>query len=118
MAKEFDFENLEVYQMAIDFVNMIYEITKRYPKSELFTTVSQFRRASLSIPLNIAEGAGRLHKKERIQFYQIAKTSVSECIPIMEISKKQGFLKEDEYQKLYQIGLKLSKMLVGLIKSV
>ncbi|MFH0775492.1 MAG: four helix bundle protein [bacterium] len=118
MEKGFDFENLEVYQKAVDFTNIVYGVTKKYPKSELFATVSQFRRAALSIPLNIAEGAGRLHEKEKRQFYQIAKTSVNECIPIMEISRRQEFLGEDIHQKLYQSSLELSKMLAGLIKSL
>ena len=56
--EKFDFEKLKVYQKALDYVDFVYEITRRFPNTEIFSLSDQFKRASLSIPLNIAEGSG------------------------------------------------------------
>jgi len=114
----FDFEKLEVYKKSLDFADEIYNITKTFPKSEIFGITSQFRRAALSISLNIAEGSGRTYNKERKQFYQISRTSVHECIPIIEICKRQNFINDVIHKRLYQNCTELGKMLIGLIKSV
>lgn len=63
MEKGFEFENLKVYKLAISFNNKVYEVTRSYPKSEMYGLISQFRRCTSSIALNIAEGYGRYHKK-------------------------------------------------------
>ena len=54
----FDFENLKVYQKSLAYVDFVYELTKKFPKEEIFSLANQFRRASVSICLNIAEGSG------------------------------------------------------------
>jgi four helix bundle protein len=56
--EQFDFENLKVYQKALDYVDFVYKITKTFPKEEMFSLSDQFRRAATSICLNIAEGSG------------------------------------------------------------
>ena len=69
MKKElFNFEKLEVWNLAIDFVDKIYECTNSFPKSETFGLSNQLRRAAISIASNIAEGAGRFNKKDFIRF--------------------------------------------------
>jgi len=85
---QFNFEKLEVYQDAIELANKIYEITKPFPKSEIFGITNQLRRASISIPSNIAEGSSR-GKKEFIPFLNIGLGSCYECVPLLEISKRQ-----------------------------
>ncbi|NLE64299.1 MAG: four helix bundle protein, partial [Elusimicrobia bacterium] len=65
---EYDFEKLHVYQKSLILVERVYAATKDFPKEEQFGVTSQIRRASLSIPLNIAEGKGRYHKKVLVQF--------------------------------------------------
>ena len=87
----FNFENLKVYQMSIDFVNYIYEITKKFPKDELFGLTNQLRRASVSIPLNIAEGSSRTGKDFK-HFLSLSRGSCFECVAITTIAKKQSFL--------------------------
>lgn len=97
----FSFEKLEVYKEALDFANEIYEVTKRYPKEEIFGITNQIRRAAMSIALNIAEGSGRT-KKEFRHFLDMARTSGYECIPLLEISKKQNYIKPEEFNVLYE----------------
>lgn len=80
--------------------------------------LDQLTRAALSIPLNIAEGNGRWHKKEKRQFLWIARGSVFECVPIIQILREKEVVSEEEYSKLYIALERMSKMLSGLIKSV
>jgi len=62
-------KDLEVWKNSISMFTEIYSITKDFPNSELYGLVSQIRRSAVSVPSNIAEGAGRNHDKENIQFY-------------------------------------------------
>ncbi|MFA5010608.1 MAG: four helix bundle protein [Ignavibacteria bacterium] len=71
-------KDLEVWKKSIDLVSEIYEITKSFPKEEIYGLTNQIRRSAVSIPSNIAEGAGRNHDKEFIQFLYIAMGSSSE----------------------------------------
>lgn len=80
----FNFEKLEVYNKSIILAKEIYELTGKYPDKEQFGLTGQFRRAAVSVSLNIAEGSGR-SKKDFRHFLIIAKTSVQECIPLLEI---------------------------------
>ncbi|PIV09252.1 four helix bundle protein [Candidatus Roizmanbacteria bacterium CG03_land_8_20_14_0_80_36_21] len=113
----FNFENLQVYQMSIDFVNSIYEITKKFPKDELFGLTNQLRRASVSIPLNIAEGSSRTGKDFK-HFLSLSRGSCFECVAITSIAKKQNYLTELEFNKIYQTCLSLSKMISKLKSSL
>ena len=115
---KFNFEKLDVYQKAIDFANDIYKITKQFPKTELFGLINQLRRASLSISLNIAEGSGRYHKKEKKQYYRMARGSVYECIPALTLSLRQELINENEYNRFYNDCYDISRMISGLITSV
>src|SRR4030066_2467328 len=87
--ERFDFENLKVYQKALEYVDFVYENTKHFPKTEIFSLIDQFKRASISICLNIVEGSGG-SKPEFNQFLKIARRSVRECIAISEISYRQN----------------------------
>ena len=109
-----DHKNLDVWKMAIDFVAEIYKATDSFPKSELYGLTNQIRRAAVSIPSNIAEGAARNSDKEFIQFLHIALGSLSETETQIIIADKLAFLKE-EGPLLEQIQT-LRKMLTGLIK--
>jgi four helix bundle protein len=119
MSKDhFIFEKFDIYQRSIKFANSIYNITKKYPKSEQFSLISQLKRASLSISLNLAEGFCNHYKNEKIHYYRIAKGSIHECIPGLSISETQEFINKKEYQILYDECFELSRMISGLIKSI
>ena len=119
MAKtiSFKFEGLVVYQKAIDFANKIYLLTKRYPRDEMFGLTTQFRRAAVSISLNIAEGSART-KRDFRRFLDIARGSVYECVAILQISQKQNYINKSIFDELKESLTELSKMLSGLKRSV
>ena len=115
--ERFDFENLRVYQKALEYVDFVYEITKDFPKTEIFSLTDQFKRASTSICLDIAEGSGG-SKGEFNQFLKIARRSIRECVAIADISYRQKFI-EDKFRRRSRIFFSdLSKMVNGLIKSL
>jgi len=115
--ERFDFENLKVYQRALEYVDFVYKITKNFPKTEVFSLTDQFKRASISICLNIAEGSGG-SKEEFNRFLKIARRSIRECIAITEITHRQKFIDDKIKQRSRDFCLELSKMINGLMKSL
>lgn len=113
-----NFKELLVWQKSIDFVTEMYRITETFPKAEIYGLISQIRRASVSIPSNIAEGNSRRSKPDYLQFLKIARGSCAEVETQLIISKNLGFLNEDDYLKLNQEIIEITKMLNGLINSL
>ena len=113
----FNFEDLDVYSKAIDFVSGIYSLTKTFPKDEMFGLTGQLRRAAVSIPANIAEGPAR-SKKEFGRFIDIARGSVFECVTLLQISLKQRYVDGNKFIDLTNELTDLSKMLSGLKRSI
>jgi four helix bundle protein len=112
----FMFEKLDVYQRAVTFAERITVLTKSFPAQGHYHLVDQLRRASLSISLNIAEGNGRWHVKDRKNFWWIARGSVFECVPLLELCKREKLITEDTWAALKAELEILSKMLTALIK--
>ena len=112
----FDFEKFEVYKKAKQFTKEISDYLENIP-SKNTRIVDQLSRASLSIPLNIAEGAGRYSKADKKHFYTIARGSVFECIALFDILLDKKLLELELKQKWYRDLEELSKMLSGLINS-
>ena len=111
-------KDLEAWQRSIDLVTDIYLITKSFPKEECFGIISQLRRAAVSIPANIAEGAGRNTTGELKQFLGIAMGSLSELETLVLISSKIGYLNEAEFSSLQdKISLQF-RLLSGLRHSL
>src|SRR6056297_3458131 len=97
----FQFEKLEVYKDALDTVDKIYKITKNFPKDEMFGITSQLRRAGVSIPSNIAEGSSR-GSNEFSHFIDIGLGSCYECVPLLEVSKRQEYILNKDQLCLYE----------------
>ncbi|MDD4747592.1 MAG: four helix bundle protein [Salinivirgaceae bacterium] len=110
--------DLEVWKKAITLVTEIYKETELYPKTELYGLTSQIRRAAVSIPSNIAEGAGRTSLKEFAYFLSIALGSLSELETQLIISKNLEFLSNDSFEKLIKELVLIRKMIFGLKKSL
>ena len=115
--ERFDFENLKVYQRALEYVDFVYEITKSFPNAEVFSLTDQFRRAAISICLNTAEGSGGT-KIEFNRFLKIGRRSIRECVAITEISYRQKFIDDRFRNQSRSLCLELSKMINGLMKSL
>jgi len=106
-------KDLDVWKKSIDLVAQIYELSKCFPKEEVFGLQGQIRRAAVSIPANISEGASRNTKKEYIQFLYIALGSASEVETHLIVSRKIGFISAID-EALANIE-NIKKMLNGLI---
>lgn len=109
----FDFEKLDVYQLAISFCREIEKIIDTIPRLE-FRFIDQLGRASLSIPLNIAEGSGRAHDKERRQFYLIARGSAFECVPLLTLLDEKNRISKEQHSGLRETLNRLVQMLTKL----
>ncbi len=112
------FRDLKVWKEAHQFVLNIYKITSEFPKIELYGLTSQIRRASSSIPANIAEGFGRFSTKEYIQFLIIARGSLEEVNYFLILSKDLTYITETNYQLLSKQTDNIGKMINGLINSL
>lgn len=110
------YKELIVWQKAIVLVKEIYGYTNSFPETEKFGLVSQMRRSSISIPSNIAEGWGRMSKKNYIQFLRTARGSLFELETQIIISAELNFNKNTE--NIESLIVEISKMLNALIKSL
>ncbi|MDF2831089.1 four helix bundle protein [Chryseobacterium indoltheticum] len=113
-----NFKELLVWQKSMNFVTEIYELTNDFPKNEMYGLISQIRRASISIPSNIAEGNSRRSVADYLQFLKIARGSCAEVETQLIIAQNLKFLNEEHYLKLNQGIIEISKMLNGLINSL
>lgn len=114
----FGFEKLEVWQRAIAFADEVYSVTRHFPADERFGLTNQMRRAAVSISSNLAEGSGRISKKDFARFVEIAAGSLYEVISQSHIGKNQGFLPSDDFERLYAAAEEQSRMLSGLRRSL
>lgn len=108
-------KNMDVWKLSMDLVTNVYELTTKYPTEERYGLAQQMRRAAVSIPSNIAEGAARKSPKEFIQFLHISLGSLSELETQLEISKRLGFIREDSISALINLN-RIRQMLQGLIR--
>ena len=113
----FKFEELRVYQESIDFVDEVYITIKSWPADERFGLTDQFRRASSSIKLNIAEGSSR-SKRDFGRFIDFAKGSCYECIAILTIAQNRNYLSAEQRLSMYNLLDKIARMLSALKSSL
>ncbi len=113
----FAFEKLRVYQRAVAFADQICSLTRGLPRGYFFLA-DQLNRASLSIAANIAEGNGRFTKADRRNFFGIARGSVKECVPLLELASRQGLVSPDRHAELKSELQEIAKMLSGLTNGV
>jgi four helix bundle protein len=112
------YRDLKVWNKAIELVVEVYEISKKFPKSEIYALTSQVRRAVVSIPSNIAEGEQRKNIKEYIHFLSIAKGSNAEVQTQLYIASKLNYVSETDINKAMFLSDEINKMLTSLIKAL
>ncbi len=113
----FAFEKLLVYQKSVAFADEVCTLSKSFPRGYFFLA-DQLNRAALSIAANIAEGNGRFTKPDRKNFFGIARGSVQECVPLLELAHRQELLPDGQRQQMKQELEEIARMLSGLIKGV
>ena len=111
-------ENLLVWKKAHELTLKIYEITKDFPKDELFGLTSQMRRSSTSIPCNIVEGKARGSSKDFKRFLLIARGSLEELKYQILLSKDLNYINENTYQEILNITKEVGRLLNGLMVSL
>ncbi len=111
-------KDLEVWKNSIELVKEVYEVTGNYPQSEMYGLVNQMRRAAISVPSNIAEGAARNSSKEFVRFLSVSQGSLSELETQIIVSERLGFL-ESQYSKGLSDKMALIRaQLTGLVRSI
>ena len=113
-----NFRDLKIWQEGYRLALEVYEITRSFPRDELFGLTNQIRRASVSIPSNIAEGTGRWGVKDKIQFLMIARGSLTETQSHLSIAFGLKYLTEDKYKQLDDAYEILARSLNAFIKSL
>ena len=116
MENYFDFEKLIVYQKSLDFIDKIFEIYKTFPTDYKISIGSNLIRAALSVANNLAEGNGKLSKKEKNRYFGISLDSTRECISVFNVLKRQSLLDDKKYTELRGDGKEITSMLFGLLK--
>ena len=106
--KSKSFKELIVWQKAHQFVLAVYQMTKSFPKEEIFGLTSQFRRAAVSIPANIAEGYRKRGKADKVRFFNISEGSLEECKYYLILTKDLGYARTDQENELAE---EVSKLL-------
>lgn len=113
-----NFRKLKIWDRSVELATVIYDITKNYPKVEMYSIVSQMRRSVVSVSSNIAEGSGRQSKKEFKHFLNIAKGSSYELETQLTISRNLGFISQNTFKEIIASLVELHKMIHSLIKTL
>ena len=112
----FNHKKLDVWKMSVSFVTMIYELTRDFPKSEVYGITNQLRRAAVSIPSNIAEGASRDSAKDKKRFYEIAWSSLVEIDTQLEISKRLNYVNTQTNSEYLHVEEMMNSLFATLTK--
>ena len=112
------YQQLTVWQKAMDLTTSVYELTASFPKEERYSLVDQMRRAAISIPSNIAEGKGRKSQNDFKHFLSIARGSVNELETQILLSERLSYTDKEKSDKIIGLADEVGKMINGLINSL
>jgi four helix bundle protein len=118
MPRTLGFRDLDVWQRSMDLVIEVYRITRAFPQSELYGLTAQMRRAAASVPANIAEGNGRLFRKEYAHHVSIARGSIAELSTCLEIAQRLGYVSPALVSDLLKLADDISRMLLMLVRAL
>jgi four helix bundle protein len=113
----FAVENLQIYQNALDFADEVLAATEQFPRG-YGLLADQLNRASVSIAANLAVGNGRFTKPDRKHFFGIARGSILECLPLLELSARRALVDAEHHERLCARLEELGRMISGLIKGL
>lgn len=111
-------KELDAYKISMDLVTNIYLLTKKFPKEELYGLTNQIRRAAVSVPANISEGAARHSSKEYTQFLYISLGSITELETLMNIAFNIAYIDKFSYKKIQDQIEKIRALILGLIRYI
>lgn len=111
------FTGLKCYQRAMDVALAVYELTRGFPKEEMFGLTSQLRRAAVSVISNIAEGKGRLTEKDLVRFLATARGSLFEVEAQIALAERLSYIKQLEAVRILAMTSETGKLINGLIRS-
>ncbi len=114
----FRFEKLDVWHKAIEFAEIVYQLTKGFPADERFGLTNQMRRAAVSISSNIAEGIGRSTAKEKARFVEIAYGSLLEVVSQTHLARRLQMLTSDQFEQITSVADDVARMLSGFRNSL
>lgn len=112
------FEDIIAWQKAYAFALAAYKATRAFPENERFGLCSQFQRAAVSVPANIAEGYKKISKADKLRFFNIAQGSLEECRCYVHLSKDLGYISVETYTNLYADLEEASKFLNAYCKGI
>ncbi len=113
-----NYRDLEVWQKAMDLVVECYQMTKKFPKSEIYGLTSQLQRAAISVPANIAEGRERQYTKEFLQHLSIAYGSLAELETHLQIAERLNYIDRDQLKQRLEETAEIGRMINGLRRSL
>jgi four helix bundle protein len=112
------YRDLDIWKKSIQLVKKIYELTDKFPKVEMYGLSNQMRRASVSVPSNVAEGFRRYHNKEYKQFLYVALGSCAELETQATIAREISYLKESEEKDILEFTDHIGRMISNLLKKL
>ena len=114
----FKFEKLDVWHKALEYADLIYNISREFPSEERFGLTRQLRRAAVSVSSNIAEGSSRSSDTDLARFIEIAYGSLLESVSELHVAKRQRYLKNEAFEETYKRAENLAKMLSGFRRTL
>src|SRR6266498_1345092 len=114
-SKVTSYRDLTVWQRAMDLVDVIYELTRSFPKDERFGLTAQLQRCSVSIPSNIAEGHGREHLREYLYHLSISNGSLMELETQVLIASRRRYVEVEEGKRGLGVSRVVGRLLAGLV---
>lgn len=111
-------KDLLAWQKAMELVELVYELTRQFPREELFGLATSLRRAAVSIPSKIADGHERDNTREFIHYLSVARGALSEAETQMEVATRLGYINQEQQARFTHLASDTGKIVNGLMNSV
>lgn len=115
---KFDFEKLEVYKLALEFLSKLFKVYRSLPQEIKYSIGQNLVRAGVSISNNLAEGSGKKFKKEKARFYGTSLDSTRECVSMLNVLKRERFIDEGLNYQLRPEARDITGKIANLIESI